>query len=96
MLDEVEWAELAPLIRKVPQGIKAHRQATGAWPDEATARELERAALERYEQLTGFRESNVSALWHHRLLDVARPCKACGKPLRTNVARFCAECGHVV
>jgi hypothetical protein len=94
MLDEGEWAELAPLLSKVPQDIKAYRESTGAPLDQAVRQGFERAALARYEQLTGFPESNVNALWHHRLADVGPPCDACGKPMRTRVARFCAECGH--
>ena len=96
MLDEAEWAELAPLMRQLPQGIKMHREATGTWPDKAKVQELEREALSRHEQMTGVAESNVNALWHHRLSDIAPLCKACSKPLRTQVARFCAECGHAV
>lgn len=96
MLDEAEWADLAPLIRKLPQSIKLHRETTGSWPDKAKVKEFERAALDRYEQMTGFPETNVNALWHHRLSELGPPCSACGKPLRTQVARFCAECGHAV
>jgi hypothetical protein len=95
MLDEGEWAQLAPLLSKVPQDIKDYRERTGAALDVATKQGFEREALERYEQLTGFRETNINALWHHRLAEVGPPCEACGKPLRTDIARFCAECGHV-
>ena len=95
MLDEDEWALLVPLLSKVSQDIKDYRKHTGAALDVATKQGFEREALERYEQLTGFRETNINALWHHRLAGLGPPCKACGKPLRTDVARFCAECAEV-
>jgi len=39
------------------------------------------------------RETNPNALWHHRLSQLGPSCRACGKPLRTVRAKFCAECG---
>jgi hypothetical protein len=51
------------------------------------------AILDRYFELTGFRETNINAVWHHRLSLYGPPCEACGKPLRTPKASFCAACG---
>jgi hypothetical protein len=51
-----------------------------------------REALERYFELTGFRETNIAALFHHRLALYGPPCQTCGKPLRTPRARWCAVC----
>jgi hypothetical protein len=51
------------------------------------------AALDLYEEMTGLRETNINAIWHHRLKDYGLPCTECGKPLRTPQARFCAACG---
>lgn len=55
--------------------------------------EQERAALDLYENMTGFRETNRNAIWHHRISDYGPPCVECGKPLRTPRANFCAACG---
>ena len=52
--------------------------------------------LEKYEQMTGFKETNINAFYHHRISLQGPPCKACGKPLRTHKARFCAACGNRV
>ena len=52
-----------------------------------------RAIREAYERLTGFAEANANAVMHHRLADYGPPCAACGKPLRTPRASFCAACG---
>lgn len=95
MLDEEEWAQVRPLLSRVLRDIKDYRERTGESVDLATKQGFERPPLERYEQLTGFRETNINALWHHRLADIGPPCEACAKPMRTHRARFCAECGHV-
>lgn len=51
------------------------------------------AALASYEEITGFRETNINAVWHHRETLYGPACDQCGKPLRTPRARFCAACG---
>ena len=51
-------------------------------------------ALEIYEQLTGFKETNPQALWHHRIGLLGPPCHVCGIPLRTPEASYCAACGR--
>lgn len=53
-------------------------------------------ALQVYEEITGFHETNKNALWHHRLSVYGPPCLHCGKPLRTTRAKHCAACGRDV
>jgi hypothetical protein len=36
------------------------------------------AALAEYERITGYRETNFAAIWHHRLALYGPPCKSCG------------------
>ena len=57
------------------------------------AERLPDVALKRYAQITGFRETNINAIYHHRISLHGGPCPRCGKPFRTPQARFCAACG---
>ena len=51
--------------------------------------------LDEYNRITGFGETNVNAVWHHRLSLYGPPCAVCSKPLRSPRARRCAECGSL-
>lgn len=46
-----------------------------------------------YQLITGYEETNPSAIFHHVLSLYGKDCPGCKKPLRTNLARFCASCG---
>jgi hypothetical protein len=94
MLDEAEWAELEPLLVQRLTDVQSHRELYGAMLAETPVQDFRKAALNRYRELTGFDETNVNALWHHRVSLYGPPCGACGKPLRTERASFCAACGH--
>lgn len=54
-----------------------------------------RQTLDSYFELTGVRETNINAIWHHKTNEHGPPCSECGKPLRTERARFCAACGAI-
>lgn len=93
MLDEREWAEIHPLlIRSVEevQDYLSHHPEVDLL--EARKRVYDPGIFQRYFELTGFRETNINAIWHHRASAFGPPCHSCGKPLRTPKARFCAEC----
>jgi len=60
---------------------------------EAKDRARGQGALTRYFEITGVRETNVNAIWHHRLSQFGPPCPSCGKLLRTPRAKLCAACG---
>ena len=49
-----------------------------------------------YRLFTGFEESEPNAVWHHVASLYGPPCRSCGKPLRTPVAKLCAACGAAV
>ena len=89
MLDEDEWRDVLPRF----DTMRARVQGEGLTVGEAKDALYGQGALDRYFELTGFRETNPNALWHHRLSQLGPSCRACGKPLRTARAKFCAECG---
>lgn len=92
MLDEDEWAQLAEPLGGLVGDIKRVRQDRGVSLGEAT-KIAGGEVLRRFLELTGYEETNVNAVWHHRRILFGPPCHACGKPLRTPGARHCAECG---
>ena len=55
-------------------------------------KEGKKQGLELYFRVTGLRETNINAVWHHRLSIYGPPCGWCGKPLRTPKAKLCAAC----
>jgi hypothetical protein len=95
-LDEAEWPRLGPLLTDMTEHIQRYREAKSASLAEAVKQGYEAPALEMFYRLTGFRETNAAALWHHRLDQYGPPCRNCGRLLRTKRARFCAECGATV
>ncbi|HEY5994527.1 MAG TPA: hypothetical protein VIU46_08010 [Gallionellaceae bacterium] len=95
MLEEHEWEKVYPLLEHRIADARQDYVEHGVSLAEGEAR-LGYRALEAYFGLTGFRETNSNALYHHRLSLFGPICRACGKPLRTPQARHCAECGAPV
>jgi hypothetical protein len=60
--------------------------------DEHTTKARSAPFLDEYERITGFREANINAVWHHQISLYGPPCKSCGKPLRTPQAKLCGSC----
>ena len=97
MLDEDEWAVMAPYMGSVVSEIKAYRAEHGVTLAQAAGAgapgQRRLSALEKFEELTGMALGNVNAIWHHRVASFGPPCTHCGRPLRTPRASHCAECG---
>ena len=91
MLAEDEWQRLSPLMDNMVADIRRHQLELACGLSEATAAAA-KPALDVYEEITGFRETNLNALHHHRLSLYGPPCGKCAKPLRTPRARYCAMC----
>ncbi len=96
MLTDEEWEQVLPLLQGTIKDIQAFRARNGVSLKDAENESFGQAAREKYEQLTGLRETNVHAIWHHRASMYGPPCKSCGKPLRTPQAKLCAGCGKFV
>jgi hypothetical protein len=96
MLDEREWEQVYPRLSEGLRAIKEYRERNGATLVEAMEHFHGQGAIERYFEITGFRETNANAIWHHRLSLFGPRCAACGKLLRTPRAKLCAACGAAV
>ncbi len=92
MLTDEEWQSVSPHLTNAIEQIKRYREEHACSLKEATEKGFGEAALVEYERLTGFKETNPNALFHHRLSIYGPPCPSCGKPFRTPQARFCAMC----
>lgn len=93
MLDVDEWKVVEPTLLEGLRMIQRYRGEHGVGI--AAAQEAVGAkACQKYNELTGFHETNPSAIYHHRNDLLGPDCPRCGKPYRTAKARFCAACGH--
>lgn len=97
MLDDSEWAVVAPLMTAAMQAVKDFRNVHGTSLQETLAPNscLTSAAQDAYFRFTGVREPDPNRLYHHHLSYFGVPCSACGELLRTPKASFCAACGAV-
>jgi hypothetical protein len=93
MLDEDEYKQISPHLSDAIRQIQQYRQEHNVSLAEAKRDGYGREALRVYADMTGYQEIDPDRLWHHRLSRFGPPCHACGKPLRTPRAKFCAECG---
>lgn len=57
-------------------------------------KEMKHPAADRYRECSGVALAHTFWLLHVRRSDYGPDCPACGKPYRTQMAKFCAECGH--
>jgi len=78
MLDDEEFKRVSSLLNSGTQGSKRERMFG--------------PVLREYERITGIRESNPNAIFHHVLSMYGPPCAKCGKPLRTPKAKVCGFC----
>jgi len=92
MLDEQEYAEIACLHRNGIESVKDYRKRTGAPLENVSMQDHYATMLARYEEITGYKETNPNAIVHHRLSLYGPPCTTCGKPLRTPRAKLCGSC----
>jgi hypothetical protein len=92
MLDEVEYLEVFRLYGEGMRATKELRLKSGQPLEDVRLEIRFKPLLERYEQMTGVRETNPNTVMHHRLSLYGLPCHHCGKPLRTPKARICGNC----
>jgi len=93
MLDEDEFEQVGALMSQGVRAAKEFREEHGIPLKDVNLQDRFKPALDLYEEITGFRETNPKAIWHHRISHHGPDCTSCGRPLRTPDARHCAECG---
>jgi len=93
MLDEEEYHRIWHLYGECMHRLKDGVSADGRAP---TIDELFEPLRAEYERITGMANCHHNAIMHHRISSYGPPCSACGKPLRTPRASFCAACGQPV
>jgi hypothetical protein len=94
LLDEDEGKEIHPLLSAGIRELKEYRKQTHESLTEALGNNQGLPVLLKYKELTGYAETNINAIWHHRRSDFGPECPNCGKLFRTPRAKFCAECGY--
>jgi len=95
MLDEDEWQDVAPLFFEPEDRTENTRLSIRAMKTRRPEDVAAVPVLAKYNELTGFFESNKNAILHHRRALFGPVCDTCGKLVRTPRARFCAECGTI-
>jgi len=93
MLDEHEFEQVRRYSDEGPQGLIRTPEHEGSDSEAAFMTTGMKRLLDEYNRITGFGETNPSAVWHHRIALYGPPCGECGKPLRSPTASFCAACG---
>jgi hypothetical protein len=92
MLDEHEYAEIAALYQAGTKSVKDYRIETSTQLKDVPVAKFYASLLARYQEMTGYAETNPNVILHHRLSLYGPPCSKCGKPLRTPRAKICGNC----
>lgn len=91
MLDEGEFAEVSHLLTEGMKAAKSLPDTPDRPPGSAALSARLQPALDAFERITGYRETNAAAIYHHRLSLFGPPCPACGRPGRTPNASRCVD-----
>ena len=87
MLTEQEWRRTEPALHQAIADVQRYRQANECSLSEALHKAHGQTALTLYCEMTGFAETNVNAIWHHRVSLYGPPCPACSKHIARQVLR---------
>jgi hypothetical protein len=96
MFDEAEFAVLEQLYSDCMRATKEFRQANQLPLEQCSIKERFMPLVEKHFQMTGVREENANAIFHHRRSLYGPPCRRCGKLLRTPQGTKCFQCGETI
>jgi len=98
MLDERQWAIVEDLLSVPFMLFKGMHGTCGLDREQqkAVAATRKAWALDAYWEMTGIRLAAPHHLYYARNANYGSDCRCCCKPLRTQRARFCTECGTSV
>jgi hypothetical protein len=97
MLDEQEYKLIGELYSGGIRVTQEFREKHNLSLDKISSQqERFRPLLQKYQEISGFEETEPNAIMHHRISLYGPPCKRCEKPLRSPQAAFCAACGEDV
>ncbi|HWB18873.1 MAG TPA: hypothetical protein VG711_01115 [Phycisphaerales bacterium] len=88
-MDEQEYQSLRSLYHEC-----VFRGSQAAPKNDDDHRMMFEPMVTAYERLTGTMHIDPDEILKHRMEQFGPPCQACGKNLRTPVARTCFECGQ--
>ena len=93
MLDENEWAQIAPLMQLTLADPWRQPGSRGKTQRSEIFEKYYAAARAKYRELTGHDEPQVDVIWHHRLKVHGPPCPRCGRLLHSANEAYCSSCG---
>jgi len=93
MLDEDEWAQIAPLMHLTLADPWRQPGARGITRRSEIFEKYYAAARAKHRELTGHDEPQVDVIWHHRLKLHGPPCPRCGRLLHRANEPYCTSCG---
>jgi len=93
MLDDHEFEQINAIYRQCIEAVQRERAEHERPLANIDLTVAFAPVLAVYNELTGFAETNPNAILHHRTALYGPACDACGRPLRSPTASFCAACG---
>ncbi len=93
VLTKEEFSEYRIVYMDCVRSIKKYRVETGASVQEAA--KLYAPALDKFEELTGFRGDDAFHLYRkHYAPTYGEPCHKCGDYFQTRIRQVCRNCGE--
>ena len=95
MLDELEYSQFYEVYKNCILDVKRYRKNKKVSLTQTPLNKLYNPAISEFERITGEKmDCSFDHLLKHRISLYGKLCNKCGKPLRTNKAKFCANCGE--